>query len=371
MSTTSLVKRTFRAVVLTKTVLILAICIAGYLAAYIRPGDYWIGALLAVGLPFAGLMLVPFLVLHLAARRWLWAGLCLGMIILVANRHWSFERFSRPEAERGDLTLMTFNVPRRPDDAASAKKVDAIVKGIKPDLIGLQESVIWAAKREPTKLLAHAKFRTTIDSLGYRTLPPRDGPPDVSWVRWSQPLLSLHPIVKQDQIVLERDIPGWPELEVLRTELKLDGRSLAHYNIHLFTYGPSKPWSRGGDWLSLDRWTTFLEEAKTSFRVRSWQADQIRKLLDKESLPIILSGDFNGTADNWSYHRISDGLQDAFRVAGDGWGATYHSQFPFLRIDFVLLDQSFEVVRGTVPSTYETSSDHRPLVVRFRWRDQD
>jgi hypothetical protein len=186
-----------------------------------------------------------------------------------------------------------------------------------------------------------------------------------------QPVLTIHPIESQEQYTFTRHAAGWPTLYVLRTVMEFDGRKFAHYNIHLFTHGPSKPWNGDGGWLRPDRWAQFLSEVRAAFRVRAWQAEQIRRVIDEESLPVILSGDFNGTADNWSYRLVSDGLQDAFRTAGDGWGATYHSNFPFLRIDFVLLGPEFEAVRARVAAEYATESDHLPLVVRFRWKEAE
>ena len=172
-------------------------------------------------------------------------------------------------------------------------------------------------------------------------------------------------------MTFNRDVAGWPTLYVLRTIVEFDGRRFVHYNVHLFTHGRSKPWNGDGGLLQPQRWVQFLSEARTAFRVRAWQAEQIRRVIEQEALPVILSGDFNGTADNWSYRVLSDGLQDAFRSAGDGWGATYHSKFPLLRIDFVLLGPEFEPVRARVPGEYHAESDHLPLVVRFRWREAD
>jgi hypothetical protein len=334
----------------------------------VAPTTFWIGAVVAVGLPFVTLALIPFVFLHALRRNWLLMAIHLLVIVLVINRHWSVERLSKHAALRGDLTLMTFNTPRYPDTESAMKRIDALVSGVDPDLIGLQESVVWATRRNPEHLRSHRKFRNVVDSMGYATVPPRHGPEGVSWVRWVQPLLSRTPLISQDQFTFDRDVPGWPTLHVLRSELDLDGRRLAHYNIHLFTHGPSKPWNGDGDWLRLDRWVLFLAEARTSFRIRQWQAEQIRALIDDEQLPMILSGDFNGTADNWSYRLLARGLDDAFRVAGRGWGATYHASYPLLRIDFVLLGPEFDIVSARVPSEFETESDHRPLVVRFRWK---
>ncbi len=343
--------------------------IAGFLAAYTPPSVFWVGAVVAIGLPALSVVLVGFGVLHAARRQWLLCCLNVAAVLLVVNRHWSIDRLSLPEARKGDLTLMTFNTPRYPDSEEEMRSVSALVEGVQPDLIGVQESVVWALKTDPSHIRTHAKFRTVVDSMHYATLPPRYGPEGASWVHWVQPLLSRRPIVRQEQYTFDKDLPGWPTLYVTRSELDLEGKPFAHYNIHLFTHGPSKPWNGDGDWMQWDRWIRFLSEARTSFRIREWQTEQIRELVKKERLPLVVSGDFNGTVDNWAYRRLSEDLQDAFRVAGEGWGATYHAKIPIFRIDFVLLGPEFEVVRARVPAEYVTESDHLPLVVRFRWSE--
>ncbi len=95
--------------------------------------------------------------------------------------------------------------------------------------------------------------------------------------------------------------------------------------------------------------------------------EQIRAMLAQETLPLIVSGDFNSTPHNWVYYGLADGLVDAFRVAGRGWGATYHADFPVARIDHVLVSRAWKVVQAHVSKA--PYSDHLPLVVRLRWRE--
>lgn len=361
-------RRAFPILAYAANVLLTAIWLLGFAAAFLNPTTYWLNGAAAVGLPFVTLALIPFVLWHVVRRRWIVLCLHVLAVILVIDRHWSIDRLRRPDARRGDFTLMTFNTPRHPDTEQAMHEMETLVRGVEPDMIGLQESIVFASKRDPNRIQAHAKFRTVVDSLRYTSIPPREGPPDASWVRWVQPVLSIHPIETQEQVTFDRDVAGWPTLKVLRTVMEYDGRRFAHYNIHLFTHGPSKPWNGEGKWYRPARWLQFFSEARTAFRIRAWQAEQIRRAVDKEAMPVIVSGDFNGTADNWSYHIISKGFVDSFRVAGSGWGATYHVGLPLLRIDFALFGPEFEVVRARVPSEYETRSDHLPLVVRFRWK---
>ena len=95
----------------------------------------------------------------------------------------------------------------------------------------------------------------------------------------------------------------------------------------------------------------------------------IRARIEAETLPVVISGDFNATRHNWAYRHIARGFQDAFVEQGEGWSATYHSERPLVRIDHILVGPEWEVVRAYVPPSTEIVSDHRPLVARIRWRD--
>ena len=75
----------------------------------------------------------------------------------------------------------------------------------------------------------------------------------------------------------------------------------------------------------------------------------------------ILCGDFNNTAFSWVYRELSKNKQDAFKEAGKGLGRTFNYWYP-LRIDFILLDSSFNVNNF---KTYNVPySDHYPILAR-------
>jgi len=336
-------------------------------ASYLAPTYYWYGAAMAVALPLlAGLMLPCAFVLWRSRQRVL-ALVHVMLVIWIVPRHVSLERFAGAEAREGDLVLMSLNAPRAPESDELAEELVRLVRRVQPDLIGLQETFIFAYNKEPERLRANQKFEPLIESLNYSMHLPRVSAPGQNWMSWHQPLLARFEIDRQEQLSFREEGENSRTLHVLRSEFRWLGRKIAHYNVHLTTHGRNKPWNGGG--LDLGAWLTRIGEVRRAYRKRAWQVEQIVALIDKEVHPVILSGDFNSTPDSWVYRRFSAGLQDAYRVAGDGWGATYHSSFPILRIDWVLLDPEFEVVSAAVHPLGASVSDHRPLVVRLRWRE--
>ena len=293
----------------------------------------------------------------------------LAFILVVVDRHVAYDRFSRPAPRRSDMTFMSYNAPKEPDDERGRGQVTALIARFEPDLLALQESSVWAMKRTPDILRSHKKFSAVIDSLGYKaSMPPQGGPPDGRWTHWKPAVLTRFEPDRQEQFDIESGVKEWPALSVSRTELTRDGRRMAVYNVHLTSHGAGKPWHRPGGVVSLRAWIDYLSEAKSGYQVRVWQVERIKYILADEQLPFVLLGDFNSTPDSWTYRQLSEGLQDAFRLTGAGWGGTYHARWPIVRIDFVLLGPEFEPVHAFVADPYPSSSDHRPLVARFRWR---
>jgi endonuclease/exonuclease/phosphatase family metal-dependent hydrolase len=64
------------------------------------------------------------------------------------------------------------------------------------------------------------------------------------------------------------------------------------------------------------------------------------------------------------YKQIKGDLQDAFVEAGNGFGRTYNFRFFPVRIDFILVDDAFEVNSF---KTFDVElSDHYPVMSRVK-----
>ena len=73
----------------------------------------------------------------------------------------------------------------------------------------------------------------------------------------------------------------------------------------------------------------------------------------------IFLGDFNNTAFSWAYRQLSNGKKDAFEEAGNGFGRTFSFKYFPVRIDFILVDKSFEV--NSFKTIDKKLSDHYPI----------
>ncbi len=357
-------RRFFRTVVLLLDGGLLILFLVGYLARYGHPRYAWWAELIAIALPLLSLLLVGTTILVALTRRWKLLAVHLVLIVLAAIRFVSFERGAVPAPE--DLTLMTFNTSRGGGTRADVqgRAITALVRAQAPDLVAFQEAYI---QYHPTLPMVRPGqvLAGLIDSLGYRTIGPGGGQ---QATYTPQPVLGRLQMLEQTQTVLSRHAENAPTARVLRTRFRWQGREAVHYNLHLRSFGDDKPWEdQQRDPFTLGFWKTYLRQYRDAYLVRAREIEQIRAMLAQETLPLIVSGDFNSTPHNSAFYGLADGLQDAFGVAGRGWGATYHVDWPVARIDHVLVGPEWKVVSTHVAEP--AASDHLPLVVRLRWRD--
>ncbi len=90
------------------------------------------------------------------------------------------------------------------------------------------------------------------------------------------------------------------------------------------------------------------------------QAYLIKKSLDSADIPFIYAADMNSVPSSFVYHHISAGLNDAFLQKGFGFGRTYDSLSPTLRIDVLLTSPSLETKQYYSPRLH--LSDHLPII---------
>ena len=370
--------RAVRALLALAEAPVVAAVVVGLAAAYLPPRPYWWAQLVSIGLPYAAAALAAFGVLWLVGRRWGAVALHLALLAVVGVRAGALAPLSSaPEAGPDDLVLTTFNVPQvGPSREALGDSVVAYVASTRPDVVAMQDA--WVFGRGERREGQAVQVEAVDEKLPYTlTVPARmAGHPGWRENGTGVPLLvrdgAAVEVLDQEALVLgvERD----PDVSLaLRTHLRWGGRELVLYNVHLRSFGAVKPWEDPA--VSLVRpstWAPYLRRYRGVYARRGDETAEIAERVAAETLPVVVAGDLNSTADNWSYRalRTAGGVArtDAFQRAGGWrWGRTYHAERPFVRIDFVLADPALAVTSAeTTPVTF---SDHRPVRVGLRWRE--
>ncbi len=103
-----------------------------------------------------------------------------------------------------------------------------------------------------------------------------------------------------------------------------------------------------------------MRKMKNAFMIRAVQASNIQAQSDKSPYPTIITGDFNDVPSSYTYKLIKGDMQDAFLVKGFGIGATYMNLSPTLRIDYIMVDNKWQV-KGW-ESLDENLSDHHMIM---------
>ena len=148
------------------------------------------------------------------------------------------------------------------------------------------------------------------------------------------------------------------------TDYDLDGRKFRVYNCHFESYNISMSGLLKA-MVSRDR-TVFSEtgnKMKASITRRPKQVDKVFSNIENCPVDAFVCGDFNDNPMSYTYYRMTRGRKDAFMEAGDGFGATYASLWPVLRIDYILFPEKFEAVSHEIPRV--PYSDHYPVITEI------
>lgn len=102
---------------------------------------------------------------------------------------------------------------------------------------------------------------------------------------------------------------------------------------------------------------------KRSITRRPKQVDRV--FADIENCPVeaFVCGDFNDNPMSYTYYRMTRGRKDAFVEAGHGFGATFATLWPMLRIDYILYPERCRALRQDIPRI--PFSDHYPVVAEL------
>ncbi|MEV7238359.1 endonuclease/exonuclease/phosphatase family protein [Streptomyces sp. NPDC051020] len=84
-------------------------------------------------------------------------------------------------------------------------------------------------------------------------------------------------------------------------------------------------------------------------------------LHDERAQRVIVMGDFNGSLDDRALRPLTTRMTSAQSTAGKGFGLTWPSSFPVVRIDQILLKDVKATSAWNLPAT---TSDHIPVAAR-------
>lgn len=344
------------------TVVDAVVMILTLIAPVVRP-EFWLFPLLGLAAPASFLLTLCLALYWIIRWRWFRALLPLLLLFISLFQLSLFLRLpvsrvnpNRPRV-RGSVKLLTYNVRQfyGPDGESNRDSLIGWVARQLPDVICLQEftPTTGGGSRELVDSLLQATsgrkyYATTGDTVT------------------SQIIYSRYRILRSG-----RTRKDMPQLRSVWADLLIGEDTLRIYNNHLHSTAIT---AEDQEFLTTDN---FLQDTAREEKVRSIvrrfcdnsitraaQADSIAQEVARSPYRTILCGDFNDTPLSYVYRTMRGELQDAFRERGYGYGYTFYGFRNLLRIDYLLLDESLEVLYyDAFDCDY---SDHRPLMVTFK-----
>ena len=247
--------------------------------------------------------------------------------------------------------------PVDPPSGATFKVVSFNVQGSNAEL---KRATDWLLEAAPDVIV----LQETAEGYDERLAPLYEVYAHEDHIEGSVRVFTRFPILAREVLVIE-DSPGRAALRLL---LNAGGRQLAVYAVHL-----SLPLRKRGD---ANRLADFGlgDLLRYDERRRNAQIHTLLELLEGESAPYIVAGDFNMSDASLIYDKVDRRMQDAWRMAGKGAGRTWPVAeaiglprviLPFLRIDYLWHSPDLRATAATVGEAI--GSDHLPLSAEFEW----
>ncbi|NND73078.1 MAG: hypothetical protein HKN43_16005 [Rhodothermales bacterium] len=349
-------RRLFRAAAVTVLWSIFMLTGMALAARYVKPDVLWFFQLFAIVLPYLAWSMIVTTVMAIVVRQKSLLVFQAILLIAVIIRFLPAGDYAIPD-EAHSLSLVSYNSPYpmhriSPENEA---EFESILGDAEPNIVGFQETFLGFINRGTERIVGRSDVLNVFGSAGYEISRPHPK----TEILFYQPVLTNFPVDSTRKIILP-DNPYPIESEILRINFRWEGRPVVLYNIHLASYGASKPWHEGNSSVvSIGFWYKYLKQYRRAIWARAWEAQQIRAMIELESVPVVVLGDFNATRHNWSYATIQKGMVDVLHSTRSGLRMTYHSRYPFARIDHILTSNHFVPVAGSVLNT--TRSDHRAI----------
>ncbi len=234
-----------------------------------------------------------------------------------------------------EFKIMTYNIHHGMgiDKRLDLYRIAEVIDNSNADIIGLNEvdklfskrsdyedQVDWLAKQ----LKMESAFGPSLSLKSDKSTTER---------QYGNALLSRYSIVNQKNHLFNF-MPGLIEgRSMLETTIRIKDKLVQVYVTHL----------------SLN---PLLHRRQTDFIIKRYQ---------NNSHPMILMGDCNMRPRSTAWNKITNELQDVWRVVGDGNGYTYPSLQPRFRLDYIFVSPKIRVIAADIVTKIPKASDHLPL----------
>ena len=302
----------------------------------------WIIALITTFIPLIlfPTFPLPIIGLSIIKKRWFSIISAISCIFLIS---WLHIKYFSPAPinitnSQPSLKILSHNVGWYTTQSPTLFK---LIHQQKPDIIFLQEIVRKHTERAFTWLKADYPYQIGTPPVG---------------------ILSKYPIVSSEILHLA----GHRETQQ-RAIIKFNEQEVVIYNMQAT-----------GPWFKISKKLGFIRIPVYKYGLRSPEIQDLVQRVDRETLPVIVAGDFNMTDETQDYDRVQEVMQDAFRKSGwwfgftwpQGWelkflvkSSNWRLNYPVGRIDYIWYSKHWGAKSSSVLEA--TESDHLPIAAEL------
>lgn len=361
--------------------LILSLALAAYLPSLllyiVHPGQWWVMGILSIGFPFTWMAMTVATALAFWLHRkagWMllmaWAA---GWPILL--NVWGFKTSQSLPTTPAKKTLrvmqwncMELSGAMKSDSTRQVRhQVVTLLRQYQPDVLLLQDFL------ELTSPQHYSNIALLRDTLGYRyMLMAPYYSVQAAWGRVEEgsAIFSKIPFDTAGHFMYNGRAASE---QVVWADLHWQGKPVRLASTHLLSMNLNTPRGQPDPLYYYQRADSAVITSGNVWRKLRYyqpyhvrQARQLRHFLDTTAHPVVLGIDMNSVPSSWVYHHIGHGLNDVFLSTGMGWGRTYQSRLPNLRIDYLFTAPAFNIRHAiTLPVHI---SDHYPVLADLEWR---
>jgi len=320
-----------------------------------------------LGLAFPIILLINICYLLLWTITWRWKYALVQLIVIVCC--WQPISTCFPvnlrskEVPADKIKILTYNVRGfnwLTGDKARKNPILNYVANSKADIVCFEE---FAASYDTRRrsLISEKELDEIMKDYPYKSI-IRLGPKRPAYI-YGIACYSKFPILKSIKVPIENSYNG----SVIHT-LEIQGREVSLAINHLESNSLTardkqlyKDFLKTRDKDSFDAMAQTLQsKLGAAYKDREIQVNMIKEVLDKqETKATIICGDFNDTPISYTYHTMKEGMVDAYANTGLGQGITYHENYFWVRIDYIMHSPNMESYQCTIDKV--KYSDHYPI----------
>lgn len=345
-------------IVLAFGIVAVVLLLISSLAVYVNPAGFPVAALVCLAFPFFAVLLIVAIIISLLVNHKLAIVPALGLLMCFpALRNYCPINIFSDKSAVDSIKVLSFNTRNfggHESDDLGKNYVLSHMMDSKADIICFQEGACERAYYEHVIFPELKKFKyyySVARSGRYNTIG----------------IFSKFPIIRKEKV----NVTGYNIVMAYTLRLN-NGDSLLVVNNHLVSNALSeedrsvyssvvKGEKKVSQQAVGESSKNILKSLISSAKRRGEQVDSVKLFLDRhKGQSMLVLGDFNDTPVSYAHQRLSDGLTDCFRAAGNGIGRSFNKDAFVVRIDHIFCSKDWEPASCKVERVY-TYSDHFPV----------